>query len=65
MEKYEEYIVPAYIVFNDRALESMCEILPTTFDEFLNVTGVGLYKAEKYSGYFLEVIKEYIEKYEK
>lgn len=57
--------VPAYIVFNDRTLENMCELLPTSIPELLNVSGVGDYKAKKYGEYFIAAIKEYVEKYSK
>lgn len=57
--------VPAYIVFNDRTLENMCELLPTSKGEFLNVIGVGDFKANKYGDYFISAIKTYIEKYNK
>ena len=51
--------VPAYIVFSDAALRDMCRVLPTNLEEFLNVSGVGRIKAEKYGAVFCELIKEY------
>lgn len=57
--------VPAYIVFSDKTLENMCELLPTSNEEFLKVSGVGQYKADKYGKYFISTIKDYIEKYER
>lgn len=57
--------VPAYIVFSDKALENMCELLPTSIEEFLKVSGVGQFKADKYGQYFIATIKKYIEKYDK
>ena len=38
----------------------MCVKLPTKYAEFLNVSGVGRRKADKYSEAFCEVIAEYI-----
>lgn len=52
--------VPAYIVFGDAALRDMCRKLPTSREQFLNVSGVGRSKADKYSDAFCEVISEYI-----
>lgn len=57
--------VPAYIVFSDKTLENMCEILPTSMHEFLMVSGVGQFKADKYGEYFIAAIKKYIEKYDR
>lgn len=57
--------VPTYIVFNDRTLENMCELLPTSKEEFLNVIGVGDFKANKYGDYFISAINKYIDKYDK
>ena len=51
--------VPAYIVFSDAALRDMCRVLPTNMEEFLNVSGVGRIKAEKYGAVFCKLIKEY------
>ncbi len=52
--------VPAYIVFSDSALHDMCRKMPTGKAEFLNVSGVGSRKAEKYSDAFCGVIKSHI-----
>lgn len=38
----------------------MCRKLPTSREQFLNVSGVGRSKADKYSDAFCEVISEYI-----
>ena len=53
--------VPAYIVFTDAALVDMCQKLPTTPMEFLDVSGVGKAKLEKYGAPFLRLIKRYAE----
>lgn len=51
--------VPAYIVFADAALRDMCRKMPVNREEFLNVSGVGEAKAEKYSRQFTELIQRY------
>lgn len=51
--------VPAYIVFSDAALRDMCRLLPTNTEEFLNVSGVGKVKAERYGKMFCELIKNF------
>ncbi|MBQ8296227.1 MAG: DNA helicase RecQ [Ruminococcus sp.] len=51
--------VPAYIVFADAALKDMCRKLPVNTAEFLNVSGVGKAKAEKYGEEFCRLIAEY------
>ena len=51
--------VPAYIVFSNSTLRDMASKKPTTMTEFLDVSGVGKYKAEQYGEAFLAAIKEY------
>ena len=51
--------VPAYIIFTDASLQDMCKKLPSTIDDFLNVTGVGVSKADKYGKLFTELISGY------
>lgn len=52
--------VPAYIVFADAALKDMCRKLPTNISQFLDVSGVGKSKAEKYGKQFCELISRHI-----
>lgn len=52
--------VPAYVVFHNSSLMSMCAILPTNIDDFLRVDGVGNLKAERYGRKFLSEIVEYL-----
>ena len=54
--------VAAYIVFSDAALRDMARRKPRNPKEFLEVTGVGRYKAEKYGEAFLNIITEYEER---
>lgn len=51
--------VPAYVVFADSALLDMCAKLPRTEREFLEVSGVGAVKLERYGADFMNVIAEY------
>jgi ATP-dependent DNA helicase RecQ len=53
--------VPAYIVFSDAALQDMSIKLPTTKADFLNISGVGEIKCERYSADFIAAIKQYKE----
>lgn len=48
---------PAYIIFTNATLQDMATKKPKTFDEFVTVSGVGRYKAEKYGKLFIEEIK--------
>lgn len=49
--------VPAYIVFSNATLEDMAARQPTTMYEFLEVSGVGTVKAERYGVQFLDAIQ--------
>ena len=53
--------LPPYIVFNDKTLIDMCLKQPKTSEEFLDVSGVGQSKLEKYGDRFLDVIKSFTE----
>ena len=52
--------VAAYIVFSDAALKDMEKLLPETEEEFLQVSGVGEAKNEKYGSRFLAAIKKHL-----
>jgi ATP-dependent DNA helicase RecQ len=52
--------VPAFVIFADSTLADMCLKLPQTADAFLNVSGVGQVKLERYGEVFLREINEYI-----
>lgn len=54
-----EQKVPAFVVFADAALIDMCLKLPKTQEEFLQVSGVGQTKLERYGQAFLDVIRQY------
>ena len=51
--------LPPYIIFSDVSLSEMSEIMPLTAHQFLNISGVGDIKLEKYGSEFLAVINEY------
>ena len=53
--------VPAFVVFSDSTLTDMCMKLPKTKEEFLNVSGVGEVKLEKYGEPFLKAIAEFLQ----
>lgn len=55
--------VPAFVVFSDASLRDMCQKLPLSIEEFLQVSGVGNAKAEKYGQNFTELIKAYLQEH--
>lgn len=52
--------LPAYTIFSNASLEDMCAKIPTTPEAFLNVSGVGEAKLEKYGKQFINVIRAYL-----
>ena len=52
--------MPAYIVFSNATLQDMAQKAPVTMADFLDVSGVGKYKAERYGQAFITTIKKYI-----
>jgi len=51
--------LPPYIIFSDVSLSEMSEIMPLNDVQFLNISGVGHIKLEKYGAEFLAIINEY------
>jgi len=51
--------VPAYVVFSNATLADMAVKRPENRDEFLDVSGVGEYKAARYGKAFLKAIREW------
>ena len=51
--------VPAYVVFSNAALSDMAMKRPRDMREFLNVSGVGEYKASRYGRAFLDAIEKW------
>ena len=60
-ELADEANVPAYIIFSNASLIDMCRILPTNDNEFLEVSGVGKQKLQKYGDRFISVIREHLD----
>jgi len=54
----EEQGVPPFVIFSDKTLYSMCELMPTSLTEMLDVKGVGESKLGKYGDLFLDVLNE-------
>lgn len=52
--------VPAFVIFSDATLRDMCQKLPQTKAEFLEVSGVGNTKKDKYGEKFTGLIKAYL-----
>lgn len=51
--------VPPYIIFSDKSLKDMQNLMPTNSTAFLEVSGVGKNKAHKYGPKFMEVIAQF------
>ena len=57
----KEENIPAYIVFSNATLQDMAKKAPVTMADFLDVSGVGKFKAEHYGQRFLAAIKKYMD----
>ena len=55
----KEEKMPAYIIFSDKTLKLMASELPTTENEFLAISGVGINKMEKYGEEFMDAIRTF------
>lgn len=55
----KEEDVPPYVVFSDKTLAAMCELLPVNAEEFLEIPGVGETKLQRYGEAFIEVINNW------
>ncbi|MDR0916986.1 MAG: DNA helicase RecQ [Oscillospiraceae bacterium] len=55
-ELADEVGMPAFYIFSDATLVDMCAKHPRTSDEFLEVSGVGQVKLERYGAQFLAVL---------
>ncbi len=53
--------VPPFVIFQDPSLEDMAIQYPITIEELQNISGVGVGKAQRYGGEFIEVIKRHVE----
>lgn len=59
LELAQQANLPAYIIFHNRALLQMAQILPGTKENFLKIDGVGKARWEKYGTLFLDLIIKY------
>ncbi|MBU9673263.1 DNA helicase RecQ [Planococcus sp. CP5-4] len=55
----DEAGVPPFVIFSDKSLQDMVARKPKDEEAFLEVSGVGANKLEKYGEYFLEAIRMY------
>ncbi len=53
--------VPPFVIFSDAALKDMCARQPKTSEEFLQVSGVGEHKLQKYGLAFIQAILTFCE----
>jgi ATP-dependent DNA helicase RecQ len=53
--------VPPFVIFSDAALKDMCVKVPKTSEDFLQVSGVGQHKLQKYGEEFLAAIRAFCE----
>lgn len=60
LEIAEREDVPAYVVFSDASLRDMVLVRPRNEEEFLQVSGVGKVKLERYGEIFMDTIAEFI-----
>ena len=51
---------PPYVVFSDASLHDMVKQLPTTDDEFLDISGVGKTKLKTYGYAFMKTIRAFV-----
>ncbi|KRK75285.1 ATP-dependent DNA helicase RecQ [Companilactobacillus alimentarius DSM 20249] len=51
--------IAPFMIFSDKTLKNMCEMMPTSTEEFLSVSGVGKVKLEQYGETFLTAITEF------
>ncbi|MGG1676232.1 DNA helicase RecQ [Neobacillus sp. NRS-1170] len=53
--------VPPFVIFSDAALKDMCAKQPKTNQEFLQVSGVGEHKLQKYGLEFIQAIRNFLQ----
>ena len=51
--------VPPYIIFSDKVISDIAEMLPVTVDEFAAVPGVGEKKVVRFSKTFISLVRKY------
>jgi ATP-dependent DNA helicase RecQ len=60
-EHAENENVPPYVVFSDATLKEMAAYFPQTPEELGQISGLGVFKMEKYGASFLKLIIDYCE----
>ena len=55
--------VPAYIIFQDKALREMATRFPQTVESFMQIHGVGTARVKKYADVFLSIIRAYCQEH--
>ena len=60
MDISKEEKIPPYMVFGDSTLKELSNRMPITDEQFLDISGVGNSKLNKYGEKFMEKIKSYI-----
>ncbi|MDN3017425.1 DNA helicase RecQ [Paenibacillus sp. BSR1-1] len=53
--------VPPFVIFSDAAIKDMCAKQPKTNEEFLQVSGVGEHKLQKYGLEFIQAIRNFLQ----
>ena len=61
MDISREEKIPPYMIFGDATLKEISNRMPITKEQFLDISGVGNSKLNKYGEKFMSKIKEYIE----
>ena len=61
MDISREEKIPPYMIFGDATLKELSNRMPITKEQFLDISGVGNSKLNKYGEKFMSKIKEYIE----
>lgn len=51
--------IPPYLVFSDKTLQEMCQRLPKSKHELLDISGVGMVKYNQYGEAFIETIRQF------
>ena len=62
MDISKEEKIPPYMVFGDSTLKELSNRMPITDEQFLDISGIGNSKLNKYGEKFMEKIKAYINK---
>ncbi len=59
-----QHSLPPFVVFQDPSLEDMSIHYPVTLEEMQSISGVGVGKAKKFGGPFIDLIARYVEEKE-